>query len=313
MKWFKMVILGMVCVNFSFGCGEKKETKILPDLPEGVQAISLLGDTLYASSPYAGGTARQKYEDAKTDYNADPKDVDNIIWYGRRTAYLGKYRDAIKIFTEGIKKHPEDARMYRHRGHRYITVREYDRAIVDFEKAAELIEGTEDVIEPDGAPNAMNIPVSSLHQNIWYHLGLAYYVKNDMENALRVYRKGIESTLNDDMLVATTHWLYMTLRRLGKDDEAEKCLEPIKKEMNVIESQAYHQLCLLYKSEVKTDNLASSEFSSIMNDAADYGIGNWYYYNGEKEKAKKIFEKILKQKGWASFGYLAAEADYSRM
>jgi len=313
MKWFKMVIWGMVCFIFVFGCGEKKETKILPDLPDGVQAISLLGDTLYASSPYAGGAAMKNFTTAKADYDADPRNADNIIWYGRRNAYLGKYREAIKIFTEGIKKHPEDARMYRHRGHRYITLREYDRAIIDFELAAKLINGTEDVIETDGQPNAQNIPVSSLHQNIWYHLGLAYYVKNDMENALRVYRKGIESSLNDDMLAATTHWLYMTLRRMGKDEDAKQCLEPIKKEMNIIENQAYHNLCLLYKSEVSTENLSNSEFSSIMNDAADYGIGNWYYYNGDKEKAKEIFEKLLKQKGWASFGYLAAESDYSRM
>ena len=298
---------------FMFCSPEKIETVDLPDLPRGAQAISLLGDTLYTSSPYSGGTAMQKYDTAKADYDADSMNADNIIWYGRRTAYLGKYRDAIIIFTEGIKKHPNDARMYRHRGHRYITIREYARAVVDFEHAAKLIEGTKDVIEPDGMPNPQNIPVSSLHQNIWYHLGLAYYVQNDLVNALRVYRKGIESTLNDDMLVATTHWLYMTLRRLGKDEEARKCLQPIKKEMNILESMAYHQLCLLYKDEVSINSIIGSERTEIMNDAAGYGIGNWFYYNGQKDKAKKIFSKLLKNKGWASFGYLAAEADFSRI
>ncbi len=64
-------------------------------------------------------------------------------------------------------------------------IREFDRAIQDFEKAATLIEGTEDKIEPDGLPNAQNIPVSTLHTNIWYHLGLAYYLQHDLENALR--------------------------------------------------------------------------------------------------------------------------------
>ena len=37
-----------------------------------------------------------------------------------------------------------------------------------------MIAGKEDSIEPDGMPNPQNIPVSSLHTNIWYHLGLAY-------------------------------------------------------------------------------------------------------------------------------------------
>ena len=44
-------------------------------------------------------------------------------------------------------------------------------------------------------------------------------------------------------------------------------------------------------------------------DAINYGIGNWYYYEGEKEKAKDIFEKILEGKGWSSFGYIAAEKE----
>ena len=43
-----------------------------------------------------------------------------------------------------------------------------------------------------------------------------------------------------------------------------------------------------------------------------YGIANWYYYNGETEKAKVMLEKILSGKQWASFGHIAAEADYRK-
>ena len=87
-------------------------------------------------------------------------------------AYLGDYKKAIKIFSEGIEKFPEDARMYRHRGHRYISLRKLDLAIADLEKAAELIDGKEDRVEPDGIPNARGIPVSTTNRNIWYHLWL---------------------------------------------------------------------------------------------------------------------------------------------
>jgi tetratricopeptide (TPR) repeat protein len=191
-------------------------------------------------------------------------------------------------------------------------VREFDKAIEDFEKAASLIAGKEDEIEPDGMPNALNIPVSSLHTNIWYHLGLAYYLNHDLKNALKVYREGIEASQNDDMLVATTHWLYMTLRLLGREDEAKQALEPIRAEMNIIENQVYHNLCLFYKGELPLEDLTDPEFSSIMNDALAYGIGNWQYYNGEKEKAKGIFQKILGGGSWASFGYIAAESDFAR-
>jgi tetratricopeptide (TPR) repeat protein len=280
---------------------------ILSEVPEGAQAVSLSGEPLFARDPSEDALA--KLEEARKNYDADPGNADNLIWYGRRTAYTGDYREAIRIYTEGIRKFPDDARIYRHRGHRYISIREFDRAIQDFEKAASLIEGTEDQIEPDGMPNAQNIPVSSLHTNIWYHLGLAYYLKHDMENALRVYRRGIEASTNDDMLIATTHWLYMTLRLMGQNDEAEQSLEPVHAEMNIIENMAYHRLCLFYKGELPLEELTGQDDSSIMNDAVAYGLGNWHFYNDNRDEAHAVWEKIIEKGGWASFGYIAAEAD----
>jgi len=43
-----------------------------------------------------------------------------------------------------------------------------------------------------------------------------------------------------------------------------------------------------------------------------YGVGNWYFTNGDKEKAKEIFQKLLGRKIWASFGHIAAESDFAR-
>ena len=67
MRWLNIMFYGLICFFvLTIGCSDtKKETKFLPDLPDGVQAISLLGDTLYASSPYAGGTALEKFNAAK--------------------------------------------------------------------------------------------------------------------------------------------------------------------------------------------------------------------------------------------------------
>ena len=175
-----------------------------------------------------------------------------------------------------------------------------------------MIEGTEDKIEPDGLPNAQNIPVSTLHTNIWYHLGLAYYLQHDLENALRANQKGIEASTNDDMLVATSHWLYMILRLMGRDDEAERALDPIQEEMNVIENMVYHRLCLFYKGELALEELTGKEDTDVMNDAVAYGVGNWHFYNGQRDEAREVLEKILENKSWASFGYIAAEADFVR-
>lgn len=286
------------------------DTNILPSLPDGVQAMSLLGEEL--RSPPASGAVLENLATARADYDANPDNVDNIIWLGRRIAYTGDYRGAIRVFSEGIAKFPHDARLYRHRGHRYISVREIDRAIEDLERAAVLIKGSEDTVEPDGAPNALGIPVSSLHSNIWYHLGLAYYLTGDLDNAERVYRIAIAETPNDDMRVATTHWLYMTLRMTDQDEAAAAVLEPIQAEMNVIESMAYHQLCLLYKGEGEMTTALAAGVTPAGGDSAMYGVGNWHFYNGRPDEARAMFERMLTDSGWASFGRIAAESDLAR-
>ena len=285
-------------------------------LTSGAQAISLLGDTLYP--PPLPEDVREdrdtRLTEARAAYERDPEDADAIIWLGRRTAYLGSYRRAIAIYSEGIRKHPDDARMYRHRGHRFISVRLFDRAIADLERAAQLTAGTEDEIEPDGLPNARNVSTSTLQSNIWYHLGLAYYLKDDLPNALTAYRECLKVSRNPDMLVATSHWLYMTLRRSGLAADAEAVLEPIKRGMDVIENHSYYRLLLMYSGELSPDSLlAEAEAgSAIENATLGYGIGNWYAYNGRLKPAEQVFRNILQGSQWAAFGYIAAEADLNR-
>src|SRR5262245_33607363 len=78
-----------------------------------------------------------KRDEARKNFEKD-QSADNFVWLGRRTAYLGHYKEAIKIYTEGIEKFPDDARLFRHRGHRFITLRCFDLAIADLDKAAKL-------------------------------------------------------------------------------------------------------------------------------------------------------------------------------
>ncbi len=286
----------------------------LPDLPDGAQAISLLGDTLYP--PRAAPEVQQQRErelaEARADHQADPDDADALIWLGRREAYLGNYHDAIRTYTQGIEKHPNDARMYRHRGHRYITLRMFDQAIADLRRAAELTVGHEDEIEPDGQPNARNIPTSTLQFNIWYHLGLAQYLTGDFASALTSYRECLNASNNPDALVATSHWLYMTLRRLERGTEAAAVLEPITGDMEIIENDAYHQLLLMYKRQVTPESLLAPEEDAVQSATIAYGVGNWYYYNGQQAEAERIFRSIVEGDGWAAFGFIAAEAELAR-
>lgn len=256
-----------------------------------------------------------KLNEARELFEKDPESADRIIWLGRRTAYLGRYKDAIAIYTAGIRQFPADARLYRHRGHRFITLRCFDDAIADFEKASKLIKGRPDEIEPDGLPNARNIPTSTLQSNIWYHLGLAHYLKRDFNRALTAYREAEKVSTNADMVVATTHWLYMTLRRLGREDEASKTAAAIKDDLDVIENTDYYKLLRVYKGNVAAATLLQEinrPADSLSNSTVGYGLGNWFLYNGQPAEAKKLFQQITAGNQWASFGYIAAETELNR-
>jgi len=113
---------------------------ILPGMPE---TFSFFGSPLYRISMREGIESVQlvKYKEALKVYQEDPEDPNNIIWLGRRTAYLGRYREACAIFSLGIEKYPNKPEFYRHRGHRFVTLRLLNRAVDDFEKAAEILKG----------------------------------------------------------------------------------------------------------------------------------------------------------------------------
>jgi tetratricopeptide (TPR) repeat protein len=277
--------------------------------------MSLLGEPLFP--PPLSEEARPRLEanlaQAHAAFDRTPEDVDSIIWLGRRQAYLGRYREAIGTFSRGIDRHPDDARLFRHRGHRYITVRQFDDALRDLERAAALVQGKPDEVEPDGAPNRANIPTSTLHSNVWYHLALARYLKGDFERALPAWQECLRVADNDDMRVAAADWLYMTYRRLGREAEARTVLEPIHAGMRILENDAYHRRLLMYKGEIPADSLLAVESDEPVQIATyGYGVGNWYLYNGDSARARAIFERIRRAPNWAAFGYIAAEAELSR-
>jgi tetratricopeptide (TPR) repeat protein len=299
-----VVTLGLI--GFLHGAG----------VAQAPEATSLFGKPLVSVPPTGEQKTRLEADLAKAqaDYDRDPSSADAAIWLGRRLAYLGRFNDAIAAYSRGIERHPNEARLYRHRGHRYVTIRKFDPAIADLRRATQLIAGKPDEVEPDGAPNKAGIPRSTLQSNIWYHLGLAQYLKGDFNAALASYREGMKvSRVNDDMLVATSDWLYMTLRRLGREAEAKQALEPIREQMDILENQAYHARLLMYKGLRTPESVLNLNTADDVQIATQgYGAGNWYLVNGDKQKAREIFDRVVAGKAWAAFGYIAAEADLAR-
>lgn len=251
---------------------------------------------------------------AEKKYKTDSSNSEHIIWYGRRLAYLGLYKEAIEIYTKGISRFPANARFYRHRGHRYITMRCFDKAIEDLKKATELINNEIDEIEADGIPNAMNIPTSTLHTNIWYHLGLAYYLKSEYRQALLAFEKCLDISDNDDMRVATLNWLNITLRKMGKNKEADERLKSLPGTIDLIESHDYYDILIMYKTGNEKNLVEKAQNQeTLSNSTLGYALGTYYLLNGKKQKAREMFEKVVAGNQWSSFGFIAAEAELSGM
>ncbi len=301
---------------FLISCKNSSEEKVpdepLPDTWEHeYQAISQQGDTLRSAAP--SESLQKKYSEKKDAFLKNQGNLDDLIWYGRFTAYMGDYREAIAIYSRGLQQFPNNYRLLRHRGHRYITVREFDKAIADLSKAATLIQGKENRVEEDGMPNAQNIPVSTMHGNIYYHLGLAQFLNRNLPAALEAYKNCLNTSPNPDNVVSATHWIYVIQRRMGRKEAAENYLRNIKPGMNVIENDSYYKACLFYKGELPLEAVYNpSADATASNSALKYAIGNWYWCNGQREQAIGIYHEMLSGSDWASFGYIAAETDLAK-
>jgi tetratricopeptide (TPR) repeat protein len=295
---------------------------LLDDRSGVVEATSLLGEPLVR--PTLSSEARQRLEvnllEAWANWQANPEDEMATIWLGRRLGYLGRYNDAITVFTKGLESHPESYKLLRHRGHRYISIRKLDEAIADLDEAARIIgrDRVADEIEPDGAPNEQNTPRSTTNSNIYYHLALAHFLKGEFPRALRAHRRGLEfSENNDDQRVSTGYWFYRTLRAMGRDEEAEHFLMngAVRQTMDVIENHAYVRLLMTYHGGFAfvepPENLIEN---TVYQATFQFGIADEMLANGDVEGAIEMFERIVAMSdAWSAFGYISAEARLAQL
>lgn len=256
--------------------------------------------------------------------------------------YVGKHEDALRVLSAGIAAHPDQPHLYRHRGHFRVSVRDFDGAIADFEEAVKRLDSMPDEIEyyqaqlvPEmektilggesdllASPTAItaenlerlkDVYKGTLKSSTWYHYGLAHYLRGEFEEAADKYRETLTHCVDDDMTVATTDWLIMSLRRAGKLDEARAVLDSTSLEMHINEPSYYRRM-QMYKGQLTPDALLDLESADRRTLATQgYGVGNWYLTEGDRGAATRVFERILEQGDRFAFGTIAAETDLKRL
>ncbi len=252
------------------------------------------------------------YEEAKKDYAANPDDPEKLLWLARKTEILGNFMESTGLYSVGIEKWPDKPQFYRFRGHRFALLRRLDLAIADFNKAAELIEGKEDIPEVYASgPNPDKLGISSFNWNVYYHQGFTYIAAGMFKEAEEAYWKCFDNIDVVESTVSTTHWIIMALLRQGKKDKVQELLDKIELDMSLVEVGAYYDTLKMYKGVYTPDELldmyrAKGGVSFMVPAQA---IANMYLAEGKTEKAVELYKELHEKGNWTGGVHLIAEAE----
>jgi tetratricopeptide (TPR) repeat protein len=222
---------------------------------------------------------------------ADARNVPRIIDLGVAQSGARQFREAIATFTRGLEIEPNNALLLRWRGHRYLSVREFDRALADLTRGGG-IDGT--------------------IYGIWYHLGIAQYVRGEFSAAAASFARAQPIAPDPGELAGSTDWLWMSLGRAGRGAEAKAILDRRPDSQPV--TNAYTRRLQLYRGEIGPDALLTPADSDDVQVATlAYGVGNWYLISGDKAQARVWFERSIQSGGWPAFGFILSEVELRRL
>ena len=122
-----------------------------------------------------------------------------------------------------------------------------------------------------------------------------------------------KANASDDLTAGASDWRYMTLRRIGRAEDAAKVLEPIVPGMKVKDGQQYCERLMMYKGAKKPEEPLAPGRDPVSEATLACGVANWHLYNGRKDEVKALFQKIITGPNWMPFGFIAAEAELARM
>ena len=230
---------------------------------------------------------------AQTALDADPQNVQRIIALGVAQSGARQFREAIVTFTRGLAIAPNDPLLYRWRGHRYISVREFDKAQSDLARGYQL---------------------DSTNYGILFHSGVLRFIKGDFSGAAAMFTKAQPRAPDGGELAGSTDWLWMSLSRAGRTAQAKAMLARKPDTLPTTPGYAYVSRVKLYRGELTPETLfAPADTADVQMATLNYGLGNWYLVRGDTTKAKAAFQRAVASGGWPGFGFIVSEAELSRM
>lgn len=256
-----------------------------PSLAQPVQYVSPAG-VEYRAQADTGPIAR-----AAAALAAEPRSVERVIALATAQSGARQMREAVETLTRGLAFAPDDARLLRWRGHRYLSIRDLDRAAADLERGVRL---------------------DSTMYGILYHLGIVRFARGDFAGAAALFARAQPRAPDAGELAGSTDWLWMSLARAGRRAEADAMLT--RRPDSLATTNAYARRLMLYRGLIRPDELFTpADTADVQVATLSYGLGNWYLVQGDTARARMAFERAIRSGGWPGFGFIVAERELARL
>lgn len=228
---------------------------------------------------------------AESALASDARNIELIIQLGVAQSGARQFREAIETFTRGLTIAPNNPLLLRWRGHRYLSVREFDRAMDDLTRGSRL---------------------DSTSYGIWYHLGIVRYSGGDFAGAVEAFTRAQPRAPDAGELAGSTDWLWMSLMRAGRAAEAQAMLA--RRPDSLAVTNAYARRLKLYRGEIgPEDVMTPADTADVQVATLSYGVGNWYLLRGDTSRARAWFERSIRSGGWPAFGFIMSEVELRRL
>lgn len=239
----------------------------------------------YRSLADTGAIAR-----AERALAADPRNVTLFIQLGAAQSAMRQFREAIQTYSRGLEVEPNNPLLLRWRGHRYLSVRELDRARADLERG---------------------LGIDTTIYGIFYHLGIVRFARGEFAQAAALFARAQPKAPDAGELAGSTDWLWMSLMRAGRAAEAKAMLDRRPDSLPV--NNAYTRRLRLYRGEIGPDAVFTpADTADVQVATLSFGLGNWYLIKGDKARANEWFRKSVASGGWPGFGFIISEIELRR-
>ncbi len=285
--------------------------------PLGAQAVSFLGDTLW-SVPMSIDEA-QTHLDALTDARRRAGrggSVADRLLVARRTAEMGRLREAFDLYTAVLQSDPESYRARRRQGEIHLLLREPGRAAADFREVMASTERHPEFKEFTEAPGGAGLVGTGIYFSSTLMLGIATYVQGHFDQAAGILRDAVTRAGDADEVSSAALWLYLALRRAGRTREAREVIHALSPGLPVLRRGPELRLLLFFKGAIGLDSLRRV---STLNPGQEeeqldlYGLGVLLLAEGRTAEARDVLGQVRSVGNWATLPYLAAEADLARL